>query len=331
MTDVSWREHAWRWAACGAASAAAYLAWKVRHLQEDVAAAARLCEAERKGRTKAEKKLVAAAAAALPVAPIGTASSPFYDLNGTPRQPGLVPSSVSTIRLHPTVNSVMLKALEDYSHVYVLWWFHKNTNVGKGFDAMKGLVSPPRAGGAKVGVFACRTPHRPNPIGLSLVEVRHVDAQRGVLKVAALDVVDGTPVLDIKPYIPHVEAVPRARCPAWVSARDGEGDTPSFSVCFTDAAADDVDHYNDMRTGWSDLRRFLVDTLRTDFRSARQKALPHFHGSLRLQRLQVDYTIDTPAQRITVHAVGPRAAVGEGDINPEAVVPDQMTNGPTTK
>ena len=77
-------------------------------------------------------------------------------------------------------------------------------------------VAPPRCPDLRVGVLACRTPHRPNPIGLSLARIVRIDAAAGEVVLAGLDVVDGTPCLDLKPYLPSFEAIPDARVPHWV-------------------------------------------------------------------------------------------------------------------
>lgn len=89
---------------------------------------------------------------------------------------------------------------------------HRQT--GKGF---KGKIKPPRLNGERRGALATRTPHRPNPIGLSLCKV--ISVQDGCLVLGGADLVDGTPVLDIKPYVPFCEALPNARAPHWVTVR----------------------------------------------------------------------------------------------------------------
>jgi tRNA (Thr-GGU) A37 N-methylase len=140
-----------------------------------------------------------------------------------------------------------LEGLEQFSHVWIIYVFHENTDlhvaVGAGDTSTRsvsGDASPdgarlrsqrsttsrakvrvPRLNGERRGVFATRTPHRPLPIGLSLVEIKHVDAEKGFLEVGGADLVDGTPVLDIKPYLPFCEALTkdgaaRVFAPDWV-------------------------------------------------------------------------------------------------------------------
>lgn len=119
----------------------------------------------------------------------------------------------------------------------MIFVFHANTNAAKqqglsaggsapasagaGVDAghqlgVNAKVQPPRLGGRRVGLFATRTPHRPNPIGLSLVRIESVDRERGVLTLSGLDLVDGTPVLDIKPYLPYADTASGVRIPEYV-------------------------------------------------------------------------------------------------------------------
>ncbi|SFN58162.1 tRNA-Thr(GGU) m(6)t(6)A37 methyltransferase TsaA [Formivibrio citricus] len=140
--------------------------------------------------------------------PIGYLSTPFPDKFGIPRQPRLAPHAVGELRLLPPFDRPeSVRGLEAFSHVWLTFVFHET--VGN----WSPTVRPPRLGGNKrVGVFASRAPFRPNPIGLSLVELDGVDTANGVvLRFRGVDLVDGTPILDIKPYIPFVESQPEAR------------------------------------------------------------------------------------------------------------------------
>ncbi len=149
----------------------------------------------------------------LPLRPIGILRSPFVDKFGTPRQPGLAPAVRGEIQLYPWVGgSEVLRGIEGFSHLWVLFWFHQAKD-------RKVVVRPPRLGGKeKVGIFASRSPHRPNPIGLSVVRLEGIRLERGVtIEVSGLDIVDGSPVLDIKPYLPYADALPDARS-GWAAA-----------------------------------------------------------------------------------------------------------------
>jgi len=139
---------------------------------------------------------------------IGIVRSPYKEKFGIPRQPDLAPSAHAMLELLPPYDQPdCVRGLEAFSHVWVTFVFHQTA--GRGWQP---LVRPPRLGGnAKVGVFASRSTHRPNPLGLSLVKLAGIDTRNGVrLRLQGTDLLDGTPVLDIKPYIPFVEALPDA-------------------------------------------------------------------------------------------------------------------------
>jgi tRNA-Thr(GGU) m(6)t(6)A37 methyltransferase TsaA len=135
------------------------------------------------------------------VSPIGYIESCFTHKNGTPRQPGLVQDARARLKIDtPALNNPQfsLEGLQDFSHIWLLFWFHLDKPGGK--KTVKSKVAPPRHGGVKRGLFATRSPHRPTPIGLSLVRLLEVADQ--TLLVDGVDLVHGTPVLDVKPYIP---------------------------------------------------------------------------------------------------------------------------------
>lgn len=135
--------------------------------------------------------------------PIAHIRSLFADKFGVPRQGNLAPHVISEIEFEPEFrNPDCLRGIEGFSHLWLLWQFH--CNVDKGWSP---TVRPPRLGGNKrLGVFATRSPFRPNPIGLSVVRLLSVvDGVR--LRVSGADMVDGTPIYDIKPYVPYADIV----------------------------------------------------------------------------------------------------------------------------
>ena len=143
--------------------------------------------------------------------PIGVVRTPFVEKFGIPRQGGLVDEIHATLVLDAPYNrEAAWRGIEGFSHLWLLTWFHAD----KGAEAAL-TVRPPRLGGnARLGVFATRAPYRPNPVGLSLVrlvQVERLDNETVQLHVAGADVLDGTPLLDVKPYLPYVEALPEAR------------------------------------------------------------------------------------------------------------------------
>jgi tRNA-Thr(GGU) m(6)t(6)A37 methyltransferase TsaA len=141
---------------------------------------------------------------------IGLAQTPFSQRFGIPRQPGLVPEAKGILKIngHPDFKFA-LKRLEEFSHIWVLFVFHAH-----GGNKWKPTIRPPRLGGKeKAGVFSSRSPHRPNPIGISVMELEKIDfdAKGGPeLHVRGVDLLDGTPILDVKPYIPYADSVPDA-------------------------------------------------------------------------------------------------------------------------
>lgn len=135
----------------------------------------------------------------------------FKEKFGIPRQSGLVPQTRAKIVFEPAYrNPDALRGIEGYSHLWLIWAFSKAER-----DTWSPTVRPPRLGGnTRVGVFATRSPFRPNAIGLSSVVLHEVQlhTQEGpVLVVGGADLLDGTPIYDIKPYLPYVDSHPDAR------------------------------------------------------------------------------------------------------------------------
>lgn len=137
--------------------------------------------------------------------PIGVVESCFGEKFGTPRQSGIVESARGRIVFSDEVDDEACRGLEEFSHLWLVFLFDQVAE-----EETRWLVRPPRLGGnEKKGVFATRSPFRPNRIGLSLVKFESVGV--GSLEVSGLDLVDGTPILDVKPYLPYVESVPDAK------------------------------------------------------------------------------------------------------------------------
>jgi len=139
----------------------------------------------------------------------------FPEKFGIPRQAGVVPELRGKIVFEPEYrNRDMLKGLEDFSHLWIIWQFSENLDEN-GNARWTPTVRPPRLGGnERKGVFATRSPFRPNPIGLSVVKIEKIAEEAGtgpVIYVLGVDMVDGTPVYDIKPYIPYADSIPDAK------------------------------------------------------------------------------------------------------------------------
>lgn len=268
------------------------LVWRLR---QQLSRQEELRKSERQGRIRAEKKLANQESAeafrdpsVMKFFAIGTVSSPFAKRLGTPRQPTLVEAAESVIELHPALHACV-DSLENFSHIWVLFLFHGNTNMAKRtnaarpFDGLKQMVEPPKARGAKVGLLACRTPHRPNPIGLSLCRLEKIE--KGKIYVSGLDCLDGTPVIDIKPYLPIIESVPSATVPDWIyQGVDEDRRTLVLWECGRDVT--------DSKTA-----QLIEQTLSRDIRSRNQIEIGEgmtdaWQGELVLKNAKIIYTVD---------------------------------------
>lgn len=183
---------------------------------------------------------------------IGIVESCYRDKFGTPRQPGLAPSSMAKIKIHKEWQPEQaLEGLEGFSHLWVIFEFHQNKTAG-----YHAKVHPPRLGGKQMGVFATRSPHRPNNIGLSLVKIERITKDE--VWVSGIDLVDGTPVLDIKPYLPEVESIPTAKS-GWA----GEVSTEQKEVVWPEELLARLGEW-EKKIQASGLRNLVEETLRLD-------------------------------------------------------------------
>jgi len=143
------------------------------------------------------------------LSPIGIVNSPYKEKFAIPRQPGLVNAAKGTVRLLGKVNDdETVRGLEQFSHIWLLFVFHGTQEQG-----WKPLVRPPRLGGnKKIGVLATRSTFRPNPIGMSVVKLDEVEIceQDIILHISGMDLLDQTPIVDIKPYVPYSDSLPNA-------------------------------------------------------------------------------------------------------------------------
>lgn len=194
-----------------------------------------------------------------PLEPIATIRSPFREKFATPRQPGLTPSITATIEFHPGfATPEAVRGLEGFSHLWLIFLFHHNWQ--KGWNP---TVRPPRLGGnQRVGVYASRSPFRPNPIGLSAVKLLTINNDQGEisLEVEGADLIDGTPILDIKPYIGYGDSILEARSGF---AQEAPG-TP-LKIIFSAQAQQQLNNY---RSESPELETMLTETLSLDPRPA---------------------------------------------------------------
>ncbi|KAJ3410885.1 hypothetical protein HDV05_003103 [Chytridiales sp. JEL 0842] len=273
----------------------------------------------------------------LPIPTIGIVQSAYTTRNGTPRQPSLITKSRAKLTLHKSIPAACLKDLHSYSHVWVVFFFHQNTNLHKGtglvsdtpskksaakgkkkggntnvVSGWKALVKPPRGGGISVGCLATRSPHRPSALGLSLARVVEVydgttvssssrsktqggkpNGQQGYVILEGLDLVHGTPVVDIKPYIPFCDAPAKHSnyfTPPWVGKEDleaPEADPMQMGAVFLapDAKTQLSDSWKmackhikgsgaNLYTTAEEFVDFVIQNLQLDFRSLRERHDP---------------------------------------------------------
>ena len=143
------------------------------------------------------------------LSPVAVVHSPFREKFGIPRQPGLIAEVPAQVELLPPFNrEESVRGLEEFTHLWLIFQFHACPD----YDGSL-MVRPPRLGGnKKLGVFATRGTHRPNPLGMSVVKLDRIDTTSGVtLHIKGGDLLDGTPIYDIKPYLHYADSLPDAR------------------------------------------------------------------------------------------------------------------------
>lgn len=193
---------------------------------------------------------------------IGVIRSPYKEKFAVPRQPDLVTLGKGELHLLPPYHHPdAVRGLAQFSHIWLMFVFHHLPE-----KTWKPTVRPPRLGGnTRMGVFATRSPFRPNPIGLSLVELNEVviTPSATILKLGGLDLVDGTPIIDIKPYLPFVESRPNARAGFAQQAPEA-----LLNVQFTHTALDVLAQH---KTQYPELESLIIQVLQQDPRPAYKK------------------------------------------------------------
>ena len=222
----------------------------------------------------------------IPMEIIATIRSDFPTKFGIPRQSGLVEELRATVVFEPEYRSPdALRGLEDFSHLWLIWQFSEAVR-----DKWSPTVRPPRLGGnTRMGVFATRSPFRPNPIGLSCVRLEGIrrDPELGhVLEVSGADLMDGTPILDIKPYIPYADCRPEAS-----GGFTGSGGGTTLAVDFPAALLERVP---------ADKRAALTGVLSRDPRPPYQHDPERVYG-LDFAGVNIRFTVD--GDTLTVQAV----------------------------
>jgi tRNA (adenine37-N6)-methyltransferase len=214
--------------------------------------------------------------------PIGIIHSCFTEKFGIPRQPGMVRSAPARLHLFPAYGrEEMVRGLEQFSHIWVHFLFHHSVAEG-----WKPTVRPPWLGGrTRVGVFASRSPHRPNHLGLSAVRLEAVGFAAGsaFLDLSGGDFLDRTPVVDIKPYIPYSDCVTAASCGY------ARGEQPATELRFSRQAASFCSGYHE-ETG-RNIRLLIEEMIRHDPRPASQKGSKKEFGMM-LWNVNIRWTVE---------------------------------------
>ena len=226
----------------------------------------------------------------LELEPIGILHSPFKEKFGIPRQAGLIQSCSAEIELYPPYNDInAVKGLEEFSDIWVIFAFHHNQN-----RPWKPLVRPPRLGGnKKIGVFASRAPFRPNNLGLSRIALRKIEYCKGKLSliIACPDIVDGTPIYDVKPYIHYADSNAEAKCGFAPDAPQQK-----LKVTFTPSAQEDLDSLSDR--AYPELKRTIVEILQYDPRPAYKTDHEPTRYGFKLYNLNVVWILDSNTVRV---------------------------------
>lgn len=218
------------------------------------------------------------------ISPIATIATPYKQKFAIPRQPGLAKAKGKIQFIGEYDNADMLEGLEGYSHLWVLFQFHQTVERG-----WKAKVKTPRLGGNKtMGVLATRSTHRPNGIGMSVVENLGVAKVGGntVLEVSGVDLLDGTPILDIKPYLPYADSVPNAH-----AAIETINTIPEREVRFTSLADAQVEQFSDQD---ANVAQLIHAVLRQDPRPAYKQRIDDDpkHYRVQLYNFDVEWRVE---------------------------------------
>lgn len=193
---------------------------------------------------------------------VGIIHTPYKEKFAVPRQPGLVSAAKAQLILSPPYDEAdALRGIEQFSHVWLIFAFHETMD--KGWNP---TVRPPRLGGnERLGVFATRSTFRPNPLGLSVAKLDGISIKNNqcILNLSGIDLVDGTPILDIKPYVPYADSLADAQ-----AGYASDAPIADMPVLFADEA---VNQIGAQHKKYPELRDFIAQVLAQDPRPAYKK------------------------------------------------------------
>lgn len=225
--------------------------------------------------------------------PVGHIVSPYQQKFAIPRQPRLVPDAEAKLVFTGQFRDPdFIRGIEAFSHLWLLFIFHENAD--KGWSS---LVRPPRLGGnEKRGVFATRATFRPNPIGMSAVELLGVGSYQGkpCLKLRGIDLLNGTPIVDIKPYLPYSDIIEQANG----GFADSRPET-EMSVTFTEQACQQIAALTQGEHPYGQLAAFISAVLKQDPRPAykSQKSGEQSYG-MTLYDLNIKWSVQGDANLV---------------------------------
>lgn len=227
------------------------------------------------------------------IEPIGKIESPYKEKFSVPRQPRLVPSATAKLRLIGNASSrEAVRGIEQFSHIWLLFLFDQNISAG-----WKPTVRPPRLGGnQRIGAFASRSTFRPNAIGMSAVELKGVDFEGNdtFLSLGSTDLVDGTPIVDIKPYLPYSDSIP--------DALGGYADTPpqTYPVTFTDHALCYLNKQSEAQMKYQVIEQVLAQDPRPAYKKSKIDPKEY---AVNLFDLNIKFVVEPTS--VTVTAIDP--------------------------
>ena len=204
---------------------------------------------------------------------IGRIESCFKDCVGTPRQGQLAPATRGRLIFDKSISPCALEGLEHFDLIWIIFVFHANTNVSQakkvvrsnGAFTFRAKVSPPLLK-KKVGVFATRSPHRPNPFGITLARIERIRST--CLELSSIDLITGTPVIDIKPYVPDYDSFPSVQVAEWIRTypvtRSVQFTSPQLQQTIYDCALKSSLY----KTCPQDMEKAIVQVLGVDVRSS---------------------------------------------------------------
>lgn len=220
--------------------------------------------------------------------PIGYFQSTLENPNEAPRQPNpALPDTAGSIQLREGYRlEDAIRDLDGFSKIWVIFQFDRNTQWNP-------MISPPRGSDKKRGVLATRSPHRPNPIGLSVLDL--ISVQGLQIKVGPSDILNGTPIIDIKPYLPYAESHPDAKI-GWLE----ESNTEKFAISWSPIALNELSFLESQ--GLTQLRGFVLNQLEYEPADAKKKRLYFFEDKtlLAYRTWRIQFQINDASKQVQV-------------------------------